>query len=520
MAKRKDDPPKVSTIILPAGDTEESIKADLTKGVREKLDSILPEVDIHASDAAQRVGRALDNLEERVKAIEQDLSGETKPVPRDEIRAIVDKYSFNMNSASFEDDKIEKVVTEVKTAYPDVDDDVVMEVILEKMGRGFGREMAVLQAAESDKLPTEEDVERWGKMFTKVILADERGEEPDLSEFKQPVATAVETAVERYAANLKTPATENLHRRLHEMAGLFSPHPTNTRPENRSYRFLARRVKSRVSEDNIYFTMLFPDALTYDKEIDPAAVEKQMRRIDTELRELDSVARSEFVFNFVDEILSTENEGNTLGYRGWSTSDQFSMLSEESRRVVQQLVKFYFYTKHHFKMSQCGYAAVNREFNEATLQRLIELQDEKHERPYLIESNGGVRYIREPEYKLMLQLSKALYNALPDNFRDSVEAAMSVAKIPRPDITSATPNNAMITASKYLRTAFIAISQNRGSLENFFTAIYKFYALLDSELNQKVEIASHMVAVYDSLDLPIAAVLTESKKRVLEEPLF
>lgn len=531
MAKKKDDPPKSDTIYLPPSDIQDStkqastgaekqLKDDLTRDVREKFNAILPEVDIHASDAAQRVGRALDNLEERVKAIEQDLSGETKPIPRDDIRAIVDKHSLNMSGMASNDDQIEKIVTEIKATYPDANDEVIMEVILEKMGRGFGREMAILEAADKDKLPTEEDVERWGKMFTKVIMADERGEEPDLSEFKQPVATAVESAVERYAAGLKTPDTENLHRRLHEIAGLFDPHPSHTRPENRSYRFLARRVKSRMAEENIYFTMLFPDALNYEKDIDPAEVEKQMRRLDTELRGMDAVSRSEFVYNFVEEILSTQDEGKTTSYRGWTPDHQFSMLTEDSRKIIRQLVMFYFYAKNHFKISQAGWCAVNREFNEDMLNRIIHLQEEQIDRPYLIEANGGVRYVREPEYKLLLQLPKALYNALPDNFRDSVEAAMIVAKIPRPDITSATINKDLESASKYLRSAFIAISQNRGSLETFFTALYKFYSLLHAELNQKVQIANYMVAAYDSLNLSIAEVLNESKKRVLEEPLF
>jgi hypothetical protein len=525
MAKRKDDDPKkVNGIILTPQDID-----DITKRVKEnaldradeavRKQNIKLVSDPHSSEIAKQVNERFDNLEQRLGGLERDLEGSVPPT-RDEVRAVINKHAPNLSSKALGEMDTDELAVKIKKDLPNVSDDVIEEILMEKLGRDFGKEMALLEAVDKDKLPTEEDVARWGKMFTTVIMANERGEDPDLSEYKQPVATAVEAAVERYAASLKTPATDNLHKRLHEMAGLFTPDPGKTRPENRSYRFLTRRVKSRISEDNIWFTQLFPDALTYDKEIDAAAVEKQMRRIDTELRELDSVARGEFMFNFVDEILSTESEGDTAGYRGWRGDEQFSMLSEESRRVVRQVVLFYFYTRHHFKVSQAGWQAVNRQFNEEALEKLYQLQNEAIERPYYVEAVGAIRYVKEAEYKLLLQLPKALYNALPDSFRDSVEAAMSVAKIPRPDITSANPNTQLVTASKYLRNAFIAISQNRGSLETFFTALYKFYSLLDTELNQKVEIANYMVALYDSLYLSIGPVLNESRKRILEEPLF
>jgi hypothetical protein len=447
------------------------------------------------------------------------VSDSNTSVPKEAIQAIVDKYSFNINGYDVDDDKIEKMVLEIKAVYPTAEEDAIMEAILEKMGKSFGTQMAMMDAAETGKLPVQEEVDRLGKMFTKMILAEERGEEPDMSEFRIPVSQTVDTAVEKYAASERVTSSDNLHSRLYKVKQLFEPHPGGVNPDNLPYRFLARKATCKLNDHGISFSGIFTEQRDYRKRIDGPEVEKMVRRLDTEVRGLDPIARDEMIFNFVSQVLETDSI-NSL--RGWSISQghEFTMLSESSRKVLRDLVMFYFYTKAAAQMSAKGHLTVNQKFDKEVLDCLVAIQHEHTRRGFHPESMTAIRYVAPSEYKDILCLSKALYNALPDAFRDTVEAAMWLNAPKNPDIVSSNSNQDTIDASKYLRNAFIAVTQGRGSFENFATAVIKYYELLDEELNHKVEIASYMVGLYDALNLKISDVLRESEKRILEVPMF
>lgn len=388
------------------------------------------------------------------------------------------------------------------------------------------RESALLDAVNGGELPTAESIEMISKAFTKMILADERGEEPDFSEFTTPPVPNVDSAVENYAANEKNPG-DNLLKRLAAVKLLFKPHPSSFKKENLGYRFLARATPAKMKESNVSFAAFFTDYRDYKDNLHGESIEKLMRDVDAEMRGLDQIVRDEINYNFVDMILTPDN---TSEIRGWAiaTTPAFTALSEKARKAISNLMLFYFHAKVHHHMYRKGYKTVNRDFDQKEIKSVIATYSRGGEVPDRIDVSssffggnyGSGRTISTREYKDLLILAKALYKALPDSFRDTVEAAMWLEAPRSPDPTSNFENPKLQDTSRYLRNAFIAISQGRGLFESFATALLNYYKLLDEDLNHKVSIANQMVGLYDSLDLDISDTLNGSLQRITEELPF
>lgn len=457
-----------------------------------------------------------DDLAARFDKLEQALTGEEpKRATREEVRAAIKKYAPNLIKAS-ENDEMEDVVLKVLNDLPNTTPEVIEEVLMEQIGEDFGKQMAMQQALDENEIPTVEQIEKFGKMFTKLIMAGESGEDPDMSEFRTPPSNFIDQAVEEYAAGEQLEPGDNLMRRLGKVRNLFNACKTGLM-SNMPYRFLARHARAVMSEPNIYVPTMFPDHRNYNGEIDTDAVQKLMRRVDTEIRNLDPVDRSEFSYKFVEKILGQESTSELRGW-SWSSDEMFRGLTEESRKALHDLILLYFFAKAHYAASMSGWETVNRKFDSKTIDNLLEIGKEEVKRPFYPDSRQGIRYVAPDEYKDILCLTKALYRALPDRFSDTVHAAVSLNPDMDSDIITQNYNSALTEASKQLRSAFIAIAQNRGSFETFFTELYRFYSILKKELNSKVEMAYSLVNLYDHLNISITPALRESRQRILEVP--
>jgi hypothetical protein len=500
MAKDKGNKSQESTYILSQADVDK-IAGDVNESVRRRAEH-------RAGDQDQNLP---DDLAARFDKLEQALTGEERTwATHDEVRAVVKKHAPNLIRVS-ENDEVEEVVLKVLNDLPNTTPEVVEEVLLAQIGEDFGKQMALQEALDDNEIPTMQQIEKFGKMFTKMIQAEESGEDPDMSEFRTAPSSFVDQAVEDYAANEPADTGDNLLRRLSRVKKLFDLCPTALR-SNEPYRQLARPGRAVMAQPNIYTPSLFAEKRNYKGELDTDAIEKVMRRLDTEIRNLDPADREEFIFAFTDDILSTES---ALEKRNFYTNrGRVSQLSEESSKALNDLVELYFFAKHHYVASQKALDEVQREFSGKSIDRLLEVADNRI-KPNL---RGQNRMVYPEEYIDLLCLNKALYMALPDRFADTIHAAMQVDSTLDGDITSLQYNAALPEASKHLRNAFIALSQNRGSFETFFITLYRFYSILKKELNDKVETAFNMVNLYDHLNISIALALKESRARILEVP--
>lgn len=505
MAKDKGNKPPESTYILS--------QADVDKIAKDASDNARRRSEYQVGGQDQNMP---DDLAARFDKLEKALTGDEQPrATREEVRAVIKKYAPNLIKTA-ENDDMEDVVLKVLNDLPNTTPEVIEEILMEQIGQDFGKQMAMQESLDNGEIPTVQQIEKFGKMFTQMIMAEERGEDPDMSEFRTPPSSFVDQAVEEYAASEQTDQTDNLKRRLSNVRNLFKASPTPLL-SNKPYRFLARFARAVMAEPNIHVPTMFPDHRKYSGEIDGDAVQKIMRRLDTEVRNLDPVDREEFIYKFVDKVLGQESTNELRGW-SWASGEMFRGLSEESSKALHDLVLFYFFAKAHYAASLSGWETVNRKFDGKTIDNLLEIGEEVVKRPFYPDSQAAIRYVAPEEYKDILCLTKALYHALPDRFCDTVHAAISLDPNLDPDIITDNHNGKLSEASKQLRNTFIAISQNRGSFETFFTELHRFYSILKKELNNKVEMAYNLVNLYDHLNISISPALKESRQRILEVP--
>lgn len=374
----------------------------------------------------------------------------------------------------------------------------------------------IAKALEGDMDPSDmspEEIDKLSKAFGKMFIAEMRGEEIedhiDADQLLPEVNVTVAEAVQKYTDSKGLNLATNINAEQKKVAALLEP--KERLKENRNYRVLVQDGYYHFS----YSENIFSKYHDYRKSIDRDEAEKALRRVDAEVRNLDPISREELLFTFVNTIL-----GNDVAPSGnYTEPDDFSMLKPESRVLVHDLAQLYINVREHGRVSLKGYDKVNRRFNAASITAVAELTiDDISNFSIHADSIRSVRTIRPKTYYLILQLIKSLSAALPAKLQVALDNMLKEER--GVSIDTSTINGRLFNPSKYLRRAFIALMQGRGSFEAFFTALMEVQSILERDLNDRVTAARALIDVYDSLGLDIANVLQHSAKRILSESLL
>lgn len=366
------------------------------------------------------------------------------------------------------------------------------------------------ETLSEEDLQAFKDLGDMGAVFQEMMLAEITGEEPDFSNFGTPPAPIVTNAVDLCGKQSDIDFSKNVWAEMEKVKKLFTP--AIVREDNSAYRALVRKGRHTVVK---YLHQVFDELRDSAGVLDAAIGERAFRRLDTEINKLDDIAREDLLFNFSNEILST-SFAQPVNY--WVNTENFDLLTNTNKTLLRDLLLFYNLAKEHTDASGRGHYLLNNEFGAAALNDIISLQEKPPERAYDYETRLGVSKNIQPEkYYQVLFLTRALFDALPTKVASVVESSLEKSFS---DIRSTTSNNSLSNKSRYLRSAFIAIAQGRGSFEHFFIALYQYKLTLSTELYNKLEVARCLVGLYDSLDLNIGATLEASKKRILESKPF
>lgn len=359
--------------------------------------------------------------------------------------------------------------------------------------------------------PTIDDIQdlgrKIGESFSRIIDDD-----VDEDDFGPRVDPYVETALQRFTERNELDLADNPRTHVQRFAAALKPRPSQGLAANEPYRQLVREGHYRFSGNPVPFE----EYRSYEGKIDAGTVEKLFRRVDAEVRNLDIILREELIHNFVNVIL-----GFNFGvYHHSVSADFFQEVSPSSQALLRDLTTMYLQVSEHAEAIFKGVEKLRQEFNQKSIDQLIEVYNGvgSVDYPMRVEYSHITRVIRPAHYYMLLQLTVALTAALPLNVRESLEAVLESEYRINPVV--AATRVTLLERSKYLRNAFIAISQGHGSFEAFFVALNEYQGLLDKELNDRVAVARHLVNTYDVLGLGIAEVLRNSVKRILNEPPF
>lgn len=384
-------------------------------------------------------------------------------------------------------------------------------------------QLAMLEAMNEGGIPAQEEIDKLGKIFSKIVTAEALDQEPDFSDLQPPVAQIVSSAIEAYMDKEVVQVNDSLQKRLNYISTLFSRYGQKPKISNYGYRRLTRKHRASIQYSSTGLRHIFSDYRKYNDELDTLAIEKAMRRLDSEIRILSIPEREEFCFVFIEKIIDTF--GKDRFEKTWlsSYSQTFNVLSEDSRQILSDLISLYFYLKEHYTISVKGRQYVIDQLRnysaEDGVEDLIKLQQNTPERE-IDRSESKVRPILVKEYNNIVFITESLLRALPNTFSDSVQATLNLEIKPKFSLNNIVGQDLMAEASKTLRQNFIAIVQNRGSFEVFTSSLISLYNLLMQELEEKINIANKLVMLYDNLELDIATVLKESKERILTDLPF
>jgi hypothetical protein len=360
---------------------------------------------------------------------------------------------------------------------------------------------------DEEEQMAEEEIDRVTKAFAAMLRADATGKEPDLSEFEVGVAPEVKQAIAeintRMNVDLNSPILRSPVSVLFESTGGLQV--------NEGYRKMTPYALHHLAGDHAPFL----SGAVHDmrSQLEKNNFENRFRRLDAELRQLDSITRDEITLTFVNTILSS-NFGN---YSPAFTSDYFHPLSEDSRDLLRNLVMYYFDARDlGAALAQACKKAKGNHLAAEDIEGLIKLQTQQRHYPVHMHREP-IRDIRpEALYQIVL-LAKALLAIFPRNLRISIEAALEMEGI-NSDLTAPAPDQ--VSHSKYIRNNFIAIAQNRGSFESFYTALFDYHWGLQEAMNEKIKFCRNLIATCDTLKLDIARVLRSSKSRLQDDLTF
>lgn len=376
--------------------------------------------------------------------------------------------------------------------------------------------VSIAKALEGDLDANEmssEEIEKISKAFGKMFVAEMRGEDLedhfDPDEIQPAVNDKVADAVKRYCDSKNLSFTPSQYSEQKKIAELFQP--KQTVPGNKHYRALTQDGQYRLN----IFDSVFVKYRNYRGYIDKDALEKMFRRLDAEVRTLDPVLREELLFTFINAILS-----NDVAQTGTFTEpEDYNMLKPESRQLVHDLALLYLDVREHGRVAQKGYEKINKRFNAESINAVADLNIED----IMVFSNHSdsirpVRSIRPKTYYLILQLVRSLSAALPAKLQVALDNMLKEER--GTSLDAGTINGRLFNPSKYLRRAFIALVQGRGSFEAFFTALMDVRNILENDLNNRIAAARALVDTYDSLGLDIVNVLQNSARRILSKSLI
>lgn len=451
-----------------------------------------------------------------------DKNGPEKDLylPDEKIEKILDEIEKDETPSEYSSNEIAEFKAAMQKALEAADtrdkeqviDDVVNEI---KKSEGFSEILKTTNNSGESIAAT------YGRLLGEVIASERTGIEPDWDSLFPKAAPMIEEAVNAYLAKEKDVKIDNLGKVLQTVGLLFYPGHSAKLAANQKLRMLARRGNCSFADDNFNSSYFFDDLRLFHTGFDQEALLKKIRRVDAELRNISSTEKEEFSHNLAECILSLQNE--TYRVRGWfNLNDQdFHMLGEESRKTLRDLVLMYTLAVEHHNVYRNGYEYV-RTFDTNKVNSLIDFAKKPAKYPFEETPNfGTVRYVKKDEYLNILTFGKALYEALPNGFQDTITAAMWVnGDSVKVDISSSTVTPHIAKASQAMRNAFISLVQGRGSLESFFEHVIQYYGVLGAELNDRVKVLANLVGLYDSLGINIAEALEASCARLAFDPPF
>lgn len=415
---------------------------------------------------------------------------------------------IDLQSKGLTEEEITKLKEAFKAAFIGTDpvpvyspQDAFTEIDLEELSK----------AIVDSEITTVEEANTMGKMVSKLLVAERTGQDPDFSDFQVAPIPEVVEAIDKQLAH-DTP-DDTLHARLSKIGRLFAPNAANVIPENFGYIHLTTPMADvAIYASGISTKDIFKKHQTHRNQIDTDSVEKAVRRLDAEIRNLDPLAREELNFVVMEKIIQTSAQGESRGYF-FQHNINFDMLSDASKQTLSDLITFYNYVRTFNTLLTRTKEEVRRNVRSDGGVMLKSLLNRKSSNPTIpFHHQYG---ISGDDYKCVLILKTALTAALPNTFADSVKAALQVTKKLQYDLDLEFYNGDTLEASKQLRHAFIALVQNRGSYENFFSTTFKLHTLLQRELEERMLVVHALVYLYNSLGLNIVDVIEKSKERIL-----
>lgn len=381
--------------------------------------------------------------------------------------------------------------------------------VMKEIGIGYDDEQKKVAEKFGQKL---------GEAFGKMIAAEERGEDLelddliDLDEFNPNVIDTVGNAINAYSAEKDVDLSQGLVSQFNKVEMLF--HPKRVLESNEMYRAMTREGHYHfVSNEGLFASELFSQHRGYRGIINEDEVEKALRRVDSEARTLDPIQHDDLIYNFVNAILSS----SFGSYNAVVTTDDFTMLSEEARGLIRDLIMLYADVRdisHALDKGRGRWGSAK--FDDDTLDDLIHAAGVR-DYPARAEYAHITRQIRPPQYYRINALTRALAGALPNKVVHTVDAVLKQEGL---TCDPGSLSIRLVAPSKNMRNALIAISQGFGSFQAFFTALNEYQKVLEEELNNRVAAARKLVALYDTLGLDIARTLEASRRRILGDSPF
>lgn len=412
-------------------------------------------------------------------------------------------------SKELTDEEITKLKEAFKTAFTSTESPPILYGFAQVLTDDICDDFA--NAIHDGEVMSEDQAIFMGKMVNKILRSEQTGQAPDFSEFQANPIPEVIAAVDAQLAN--DDPTASLQARLNKISRLFAPNNTKVIPGNYGFVHLTTPLNDvAIYSPGVSSRHIFQDHQTHSNRIDSDSVEKAVRKLDAEIRNLDPLLRNELNFAVMEKIVRITSADEFRRY--FSHHDEnFEVLSEASRKTLGDLIAFYCYVKEFNTLLVSGKEYVRRNLKNSDGKAITDLLNQKSDDrqiPLYRQYTVGDR-----DYKRILVLQAALFAALPNTFADTVKAAILVSAKPKFDIEDELSNGDTLDASKQLRHSFIALAQNRGSFENFFSATYRLHQLLQRELDERMRVAHGLVHLYNSLGLDITEVIDKSRERIL-----
>ncbi len=387
------------------------------------------------------------------------------------------------------------------------------------------RAKLVVNKTKDDKTDKAKQIGKaMGEAFSRMIEADMRGEDYDenmdlaldADQFRSDVLPEVSAAIARL--KLQKGMADGFSVKMHPLGFLFLGDQFGGNQEvNESYRGLTRLARYKFYNRARHSLMQ-----AQEESAEPIEIERRLRRVDSEMRQLDQTTREELLFNFTEGLLCYEH-GHDAYHYGFST-ESFLPLKDESRQELVQLAMRYARLWHDAKVMIDTWERITQRFNESTLSHLEDIDADTVYRDTAYSPRSTLvdraRLINADTYYLCVQLTKALSAALPTSFAKDVADVMSKEFHTDLEVSASDAKEYYSEPSRYLRQAFLALTQGNGTFENLATAILRFEDVVTRQLNARMSAARYMVNLYDALGLCIVDVLKGSHERILEEPPF